>query len=141
MSALVAAARAYLDVPFVHQGRTRAGLDCAGLALLAYRDCGVVLPDLKAYGREPFNDGLVGAITRALGDPIAVAPVRTRQLQAGDVIVVRYDINPHHVAIVSDYLHGGLAVIHCDGHTKRVIEHRLAPDMVARITHAYRKPT
>lgn len=140
MSQLVEAARRYLGTPFRHRGRSRSGVDCAGIGWLIYRDCGLTLPDFRLYGREPAQDGLVTHITSALGAPVAVSPVMERQLQVGDVIVMRFDIEPHHVAIVSDYPYGGFAIIHACGHNHKVIEHRLSPDMVRRITHVFRKP-
>jgi cell wall-associated NlpC family hydrolase len=140
MSALVTAARRYLGTPFRHRGRTSAGLDCAGLAWVAYRDCGLALPDFRLYGPEPHDDGLIRHITAALGEPVAVAPVRPSGLRVGDVLVLRFDIQPHHVGIVGDYRFGGLALIHADGHNRRVLEHRLSEDMAQRITHVFRRP-
>lgn len=115
-------------------------MDCAGLGVMIYRDVGVNLPDFRLYGREPNKDGLVKYVTAALGNPVAVAPVRESQLQVGDVIVMRFKVEPHHVAIVGDYVFGGFSMIHADGHSKKVIEHRLAPDHVKRITHVFRRP-
>lgn len=40
---LVAAARAFLDVPYVWGGTSARGLDCSGFVQLAYRLCGVLL--------------------------------------------------------------------------------------------------
>lgn len=137
---LVSAARRYLGVPFRHRGRSVRGLDCAGLAWLAYRDCGQELPDFRKYGREPSNDGLLTHIKAALGEPVAVAPVRASQLQEGDVIVVRFEVEPHHVAIVTNYPYGGFAMLHACGFNDRVIEHRLSPDIIDRITHVFRRP-
>lgn len=140
MTDLVAAARARIGTRFRHRARSSTHADCAGLGVLIYADCGVTLPDFRLYGREPVKDGLVSRITEALGGPVAVAPVRVSDLQLGDVIVLRFDVEPHHVAFVADYLFGGFSMIHADGHTGKVIEHRLAPDHVARITHVFRRP-
>lgn len=143
MNPLVAAARAYLNVPFRHRGRKRSGLDCAGLVWMAYHDCGVDLPDFLLYGPEPHNDGLVSHITTALGPPVAVAPVRRPQLEVGDVIVIRFETEPHHVALLGNYPTGGLSMLHAYGQAApkgRVVEHRLADDHIAKITHVFRKP-
>ena len=54
-ASLYAAAIEYVGVPFRHKGRSRAGLDCAGLVFVACRDCGIVLPGgmvLHAEGDE-----------------------------------------------------------------------------------------
>lgn len=148
MSRLVAAARAYLTagpnggaVKWRHRGRTAVGLDCAGLPWIAYKDCGVALPDFRLYGPEPHNDGLVTHITEALGEPVNVAPVWQSGLMVGDVIVIRLEIEPHHVGIVTDYPYGNaFGIIHADGHYGKVIEHRLSNDYTRRITHVYRRP-
>lgn len=140
MSKLVSAARKYLGVKFRHRGRTPRGLDCVGLGILAYKDCGVALPDFRLYSDEPHQDGLVTHITNSLGEPVKKSPVRMKDLQPGDVLVLRFYIQPHHVAIVTDYKYGGLAVIHADGHSNKVLEQRLTEDMVKRVTHVFRRP-
>lgn len=152
MSKLADAARAYIGVPFRHRGRTKRGLDCAGLGVLAYRDCGVELTDFLLYGREPHRDGLVQRITATLGEPVKVAPVSMSDLQDGDVILMRYEIEPHHVAIVGERDYAGasvLTLIHSDGWGPRVPgsrtggsvhEHRLHPSFLPQITHVFRRP-
>lgn len=140
MNPLVAAARARIGTRFRHRARNSKYADCAGLVVLVYGDCGVTLPDFRLYGREPVNDGLIKRGSEALGEPVAVAPVRVTGLQVGDVIVQRFDVEPHHVAFVADYIFGGFSMIHADGHTGKVIEHRMAPDHVKRITHVFRRP-
>lgn len=83
----------------------------------------------------------MAAIVDVLGDPHAVGPVKREQLQPGDIIVLRYSVEPHHIAIVSNYPYGdGLGIIHADGWTQVVTEHRLSDDMVKRVTHMFRKP-
>lgn len=139
MNALVTAARAYLGTPFRHRGRRRTGVDCVGLLLLAFRDCGVELPDFRLYGKEPHEDGLIERVTHAVGEPIAVAPVFSDQLQIGDVVVMRFSINPHHVALVGDYVFGGHSLIHAHGEAGKVVEHRFSDDQISRVTHVFRK--
>lgn len=145
MSELATAARAYIGTRFRHRGRSTNGVDCAGLGILAYADCGVELPDFRLYGRDPLADGLITYMTAALGDPLwseGAGAWEPLKLQDGDVIVMRFVKEPHHVAIVAEKDYGGtmaLNIIHADGHVKRVHEQRLMPDMVDRITHVYRK--
>ena len=143
MSALADAARGYIGTPFRHRGRSRLGVDCVGLGVLAYADCGVAVPDFRLYGREPHRDGLVGRMTAALGEPVAVAPVAVADLSDGDVAVLRFTAQPHHVGIVGQRDYGGmsaLTLIHADGDIGRVHEQRLTPDMAARVTHVFRRP-
>ncbi len=140
MSELVESARKYMGVKFRHRGRSSTRLDCVGLAVRAYADCGVELKDYLLYGKEPHQDGLVSRIKEALGEPVQVAPVKRQLIRPGDILVMRYRVEPHHIAIATDYLYGGLAMIHADGHNKCVVEHRLTDDMVRRITHVFRRP-
>lgn len=143
MSALADAGRGYIGTPFRHRGRSRLGVDCVGLGVLAYADCGVTVPDFRLYGREPHRDGLVARMALALGEPVAVAPVAVAGLADGDVVVMRFSVQPHHVGIVGERDYGGvlaLTLIHADGEVGRVHEQRLTPDMAARITHVFRRP-
>jgi len=133
------AARRYIGVPFRHRGRSRRGVDCAGLVVLAFRDLGVTLPDFLKYGAEPHNDGLVAHVRSALGDSVAAAPVRPVELQPGDVIVMRFEVQPHHLAIVGRHPLGHFSIIHADGHYGRVLEQGLSEDMTQRITHVFRR--
>ena len=135
MSALINAARGYLGVRWRHRGRSRTGLDCAGLGVLAYRDCGVELPDFVYYGREPHDDGLIRYLTAALGDPLPTLA----HVAEGDVIVLRFNREPHHVALVGWDDRGWLTIVHADGQVGRVLEQRLTPEVMARITHIYRR--
>jgi cell wall-associated NlpC family hydrolase len=134
MTALVLAARRYLGVPFVHRGRRPPKkLDCVGLVLFAYRDCGVVLEDFRLYGREPDITRWKAAMERNLGPPVR------SPLQAGDVVAMRTLANPHHLAIVFDHAEG-LGLIHASGEHGRVVEHGLDATYLRRITHIYRRP-
>lgn len=139
MNALVDAARSMLGTRWRHRGRSLHGVDCAGLVVLAYRQCGVETVDTVLYGREPNRDGaLVIHATASLGQPL---PEGT-PLCDGDVLVMRFDIEPHHMAIVAAANYGGTPafnIIHSDGHSGRVLEQRLTPDIAARITHIYRR--
>lgn len=138
MGKLVEAARGYLGVKWRHRGRSKHGLDCAGLGVLAYRDCGVEVPDFTLYGREPHDDGLIKYLTAALGEPLPTGYV----LKDGDIIVLRFVKEPHHVGIVAEANYGGmpaLNVIHADGAAGRVLEVRLDDTTMKRITHVYRR--
>lgn len=141
MNALVEAARRYKGVArFRHRGRSAGFLDCAGLGHRIYKDCGVELPDVRLYGPEPHNDGLIQHMTAALGEPVHVAPVRREWLQIGDIVAFRFNVDPHHVGLISDYPTGGLAFIDADGMEGRVVERRLSDKYLAKITHVFRKP-
>ena len=106
------AARAYLGVPWKHQGRDTIGIDCIGLVVACLRDCGHSPPDRTDYGRDP-NGELVAALTANC------APV---PLQANAIALIRYGTERRHVAIVGSDAHG-LTLIHADSNRRRVVEH------------------
>lgn len=143
MSAVADMARTFIGVRFKHRGRDRLGLDCAGLCLASYAEAGVPLPDYRLYGREPHRDGLVRYVSQAAGDPVMVAPIAQDSLCDGDVVILRFVKEPHHMGIIGSRRYGdtdALTLIHADGEAGRVHEQRLTSDMVARITHVFRKP-
>lgn len=136
MSRLADQARTYIGTPFKHRGRTSRGLDCAGLIVKAYEDLGAPIADLPLYGRTPFRDGLMQHVrSQAKEVPI-------HQMQPGDVAVLRFDKDPHHLAIIGDDVFGGLSLIHADGsvHVSRVVESRLTDDKKKQIVAVFRRP-
>jgi cell wall-associated NlpC family hydrolase len=142
MSRLVQQARTYLGVPYRHRGRSRAGVDCAGLPKCAYADLGVELPDLKVYGREPHKDGLMDAVRAAFGEPVWQGRGCPRAVpQVGDVVVLAFVREPHHLAIVGDDRLHGLSLIHADGTlgVSRVVEHGLTDHFLNMIVAVCRR--
>lgn len=127
MSELVKAARAYLGCPFHHQGRSRHGLDCAGLLVLAYRDLGIELLDLPAYGREPWNDGLRECVESNFRKV-------ARPAEPGDILLLRYRREPQHLAIVTDK-----GMIHTYATVGKVVETNIGPTWIERIVGTYRR--
>lgn len=78
--AIVAEARTWLGVPWRHQGRSRAGVDCAGLVVLVARALELADYDSTAYGRRAQGQGFVEHF-RAHMDGIAIT-----QAKPGDVL-------------------------------------------------------
>lgn len=138
MSELINAARKYLGVPFRHRGRSAHSLDCVGLGWLAYADCGVVLPDLRHYGREPHQGRMMAALEMALGKPVGHGPMA--DLQVGDVGVFNYNGEPHHVGLIGMTSYGELSLIHADSLAGKVVEGRLDEVWRARLTAVFRRP-
>jgi cell wall-associated NlpC family hydrolase len=130
-AAVVAEARSWIDTPFAHQHDMKGhAVDCGGLirgvsvalGLIPanYRD--LAPQRLRGYARTP--DGDLGMqLCDFYWNRIAFDDARP-----GDVILVRWcDGPPQHGAILGDYPHGGLSMIHALGprHPNKVIEHRL----------------
>jgi cell wall-associated NlpC family hydrolase len=132
------AARAYLNVRWQHQGRTLDGLDCIGLVRVAARDAGAVpaqkLAELDAvlggYGRQP--DGRLLALCRQYMTEIVLTAA-----QPGDVLAMRYQDEPQHLAIVSAA--GSVqTIIHAHAVSRKVVEHRLDDLNRSRVVAAFR---
>lgn len=125
-----AAARAYLRVPFAHLGRSRAGLDCAGLLLAAARDCGVPgLPE-PVYGRLPD--------LRLIDTWLPRFAVRVAVPRVGDVLRFRLGGRAQHLGVACAHPAGGLAVVHACESLHRVCEHRFDLRWQRRLAEAWR---
>lgn len=140
MTGVALAARVYVGCAFRHRGRGPVRFDCAGIVWRAYHDRGVDLPDFLLYGGEPHRDGLLMHVTAALGTPVCTGPPAMDRLRVDDVLLMRYEHEPHHLAIVADYVLGGLSMIQADGLAGRVLEHRLTNDHLVMVTHVFRRP-
>lgn len=124
-SQIIATARAYLGTPFLHMGRSTAGIDCAGLVVCVSRDLGLPVKDLPRYGRQPLG-GMLDKIVRQSFDV-------TTELSPGTILSMRFAREPQHLAIYT-----GENVIHCYERVGKCIEHRLDSTWRKRIVHKYR---
>lgn len=124
---IVDTSRSYLGCRYHHQGRNRAGVDCAGLIVCVANDLGIQTDsDLRGYSRVP---GLLN-VKRAFDD----FGIRVAKYQPGDFLLMRFGEQPH-AAIVTD-----VGIIHCYLAARRVIEHNLSDEWRARIVAAYAFP-
>ncbi len=130
---LVAEARSWLGVRWLHQGRSREGVDCVGLPIVCVqklRGMDVALPD---YRRASTDDTMVQMCRQYL-QPIALADMRP-----GDVIVLGFE-RQRHMAMLGDYPGGGLSMIHAYLPNRKVVEARLDTVWAGRIVAAFRIP-
>lgn len=135
---LVDKTREYLGVPFLHRGRTRKGLDCGGLIIRSLLDLGyTTIEDMKVYGRQPKDDSLRQFLIRNLGNPIPL-----NSMQPGDVALIKFNRDPHHVALIGDYKvdKNSFTLIHSFGLVGKVVEHRLNDEWLKKIVEIYRFP-
>jgi NlpC/P60 family putative phage cell wall peptidase len=118
-SAIVAEARRWLGTRWQHQGRTLGhGVDCIGLVLEVARACGLTDLSISEYARRG-GGGLLHA-----GLIEHMQPVGLESIQPADVLLMRFDGQPQHVALVTDHP-AGLGVIHAYLQARKVVEHRL----------------
>jgi hypothetical protein len=114
---MIEAARAYLGVPFLHQGRSRRGVDCVGLVILAARDCGIKVQDSQGYNVRFEKDQLLNAVMahcNPISDPtlgcLALFDLPNRQQHLGIVT----NLDP-------------IYIIHSYYPVRKVCEHNLPP--------------
>lgn len=132
----IAAARKRVGTRFRHAARGPHGLDCIGLVVVCLRECGMEPRDRLDYGSAPDGHSLRDALNAHFGAPVS-------DWQAGDIALFRWGREPertpeNHVGILFDHPNGGLAVVHSLLQNRRVIEHTLAPQYVARIADVWR---
>ena len=128
---IVAEARTWLGVPWRHQGRSRAGVDCAGLVVLVARALELADHDSKAYGRRAQGQGFVEHF-RAHMDGIAIT-----QAKPGDVLVFADQAYPCHCGFLTERL-GRLHLLHAHATRRQVIEEPYVGEWPAKIKFAFR---
>lgn len=126
-------ARLLIGRPFRHRGRGPEYFDCVGLLCWVVQAHGGTVHDQTTYARTPHGGQLRAAVEQHCGAAIAKDDMRP-----GDFLLMRQRKHPMHVAIVADYLYGGLSMIHADATHGRVVEHRLSDDWRAKILGVYR---
>ncbi len=118
----IEAARGFLGTPYLHQGRTAAGLDCAGLLIASAEAAGLLEPGDAPpadYGRDP--DGRMADLLRRFCRRRA----GLEEVQPGDILSIRYADLPQHLMIVEDLTRWGPRVLHALN-PHGVIAHRLS---------------
>jgi len=142
---IVAEARTWIGTPYQHQARVRGiGCDCGGLIGAVGVAVGAFPANAWAaefaphagYARTPAN-GMLEAICQRFLRAIGLAAV-----QPGDVVLMRFSVEPQHLGILAPYHLGGLSLIHAYSHARpgRVVEHRLADVWRARVVQAFAFP-
>jgi NlpC/P60 family putative phage cell wall peptidase len=136
--AIVAEARDWLGTRWLHQASVKGvGTDCIGLVggvglRLRVPEALTWAADqrCRGYGRAPDPKVLLTACDAYL-DPIPVDAVAL-----GDILVMRFEKDPQHFAIVSRL--DPLYIIHAHAQARKVVEHRVDDTWRARIVRAYR---
>jgi cell wall-associated NlpC family hydrolase len=121
---IVAEARKYLGTRWLHQGRASNGMDCLGLCLCVAHN--LKLSDFEStdYGRIPLGDKMRAVMDEHMDRVVLYQP--------GDVLLMRFETDPQHLAIVTDY-----GMIHAYAQARKVVEHVLSDTWKSRIVAAY----
>ena len=92
---LVDAARSLIGTPFRHHGRTRLGVDCVGLVVLARRLAFGISEDDCSYTTRPTSRQVMEKLS-AHGTRVPI-----RSVTPGDVAVLRFGPFSSHLGIVT----------------------------------------
>jgi cell wall-associated NlpC family hydrolase len=128
-SEITAAALSMVGTPFHAQGRAPGiGLDCLGVVVCAAKALGIVHQDRAAYPMRP--DGtlmpeLDRQFTRVRGEP-----------QEGDVLLMAFDGEPHHVAIM---ISEG-RIVHAYSTVRKCVVQSYSDHWRAKVKAVYRFP-
>lgn len=138
-------ARTWLGTPFHHQGRVKnigkkkGGCDCIGLifgvckALDLEGKQGVIHSfDITGYSREPNGMDLKRNLEKHLIE------IDKNDIKPADILLFRFEENPQHVGIVSNYSDSQYGIIHCYAQARKVVEHILDDYWKNKIVAAYR---
>lgn len=113
---IIEAARAYLGVPFRHQGRTRRGVDCVGLVVLAATDAGFTIADRTDYSHRLTDNELLNGILSHCDSVTSPQP--------GDIALFQLPNHQQHCAVVTAI--DPVYILHAYAPLRKVVEHRLA---------------
>ena len=129
-------ARSYKGVPYRHQGRSVAGLDCAGILVLLGEEIGFYSEKIESrrYSRNPASFKLKQEMDKHL------IPISKQDIQVGDVLLLKITTDPQHIGIVTGYSAQSFGMIHCYDTVGRVVEHRLNRLWFERIIQSYSIP-
>lgn len=115
----LAAARSYIGTPWVHQGRSRDGIDCLGLVVECARLSHGNTVDVRDYAPQAQDETMLQMCQQHM-ERVLISDVLP-----GDVVICKYG-NQRHMAIVGDYpAPGELSLVHASSLFGRVVEHRL----------------
>ena len=135
--AIVAAARAWIGTPYLHQASLRGvGCDCLGLVRGVWRE--MIGPEPEAappYTPDWAEAGGVEAL--ALAGARHFTPVATGEFKPGDALLFRWrdDAPAKHLAIASS----GRTMVHAHGGA-RVCETAISPWWRRRLAYAFAFP-
>ena len=122
---------AYVGIPFLDGGRTRAGVDCWGLVRIVYEEeFGIALP---LYD-EGYEDTLDSASIEEIFDEERAAWAPVQVPRPGDAVMLRILSYPCHVGVVVDRRF----FLHTMGVRDTCLQKLSAPEWQPRILAFYR---
>jgi len=127
---IVQEAKTWIGTPFKHQGRVKGlGIDCVGLIIGVAHYFKLTEFDYTNYSHTP--DGFL--MRQLLDQHLRSIPIEAAK--SGDIVLMRFEAQPQHVGILSDY-----GIIHAYRQVRRCVEHRLDHLWQSRMVGAYAYP-
>jgi cell wall-associated NlpC family hydrolase len=129
VQSLITEARSWVGVPFIHQGRSRSGVDCIGLIIVSLQRVGCLQKgfEITNYARLPSSDQLMTRV-QSYCTPL-------EQPKPGAMLAIRWNKDVSHVGIFT-----GENLIHAYQSRKQVIEHSLRGRWLKMIDSAWALP-
>ena len=128
---IINTARIYLGTPFINQGRTEKGLDCAGLIIQVVKDLELIDLDYDflRYGIGNPPERLLNEMDRYL------ISKPKKQKTISDILVFSLPVYPCHLAFYT-----GDSIIHSWNKIGKVCETRWDNFWTKRLTHCFGIP-
>jgi cell wall-associated NlpC family hydrolase len=130
---IIQEALSWRDVPWKHQGRTRSGLDCAGLIVLVGRALNLIDYDYLVYTRHTNQDKFLQHFRKVLIEK----PVKDRQ--PGDVLLFRDGVQSCHSGIFAP-IYNSPGIIHAYAKRRKVVHDTLTPEVLKKMTYCFEFP-
>ena len=133
----VIAARSLVETPYhAHARLPGVGIDCIGVPIVACWIAGVKPRtfDVQGYRMQPD-----GTLLERCDDHMT--RIAREDMQPGDIVVVRWGSDPHHVGVVAERMNRR-TIIHAENwRHRKVMEHALVfGDNAMKFVAAYRLP-
>lgn len=128
---IILEARNWLGVKWRHQGRTRFGIDCAGLVLNVGKTLGYLHPslDVQGYVRHSVSSEFFDKFQQNL--------IRVYEPEIGDVVVLRESIFPCHCGILSN-MNDHRSLIHACLKAGKVVEEYWSDELSTKLVAVFR---
>lgn len=131
---IVEEARTWIGTRWRHQGRTREGVDCAGLVIMVGKDLGLTEYDYTAYRRRPDHTKFIEYFLAGGGIRVPI-----KDVQPGNMLLFTEYAYPCHTSIVSEQ-NGVLHIIHSHLPRKKVVEEPLIEPWLSKRVAAFAYP-
>ena len=123
----------WLETPWRHQGRTKRGIDCAGLIINIGKALNLMDYDVRHYPRDTRKDVFVNHFKACMIEQ------NVRDRQPGDVLLFRDGIYACHCGILN-HVNNIPHILHAYVGAGKTVNDPITKEMGEKITHCFRYP-